>query len=159
MDFKRYLTLVLVAAAVLAFSGCFSARPIGAPAGGEPSILGAIKVTSGPLGSLSLEPGSCTSGDRQQFLGADFEDARAGVAVRLVVDPLVGPAIRVFRTATPFDDAIVFHRADCSVFHFSLESTGWRINEVEDYRVSLELECASTEGDIIQGNVSSTHCH
>jgi len=145
------------------FVGCFSSQPVtsdGQKSGaGESQPLGSLKLSSAALGQLTLLPTSCTAGGRQLFLGADFTDEAAGIVARLVVDPLEGPAVRVFASATPFDRSIVFRRPDCRAFHFSLESTGWRINRIDDYQVTLDLDCWGEGRDSIAGKVSSTHCH
>jgi hypothetical protein len=153
-----FLTLILC---VLSCGGCFSARSIDSASGstGEPEMLGSFALASDRLGHLTVAPTTCTAGDRQFFLGGDFEDEKAGVIVRLVVDPLEGPAARVFASATPFEKTVVFRRAECRVFHFSLDTTGWRINQIQDYRLALELDCSSKDGDSIIGKVSGTHCH
>lgn len=39
------------------------------------------------------------------------------------------------------------------------QSTGLFINDVEDFRVSLELDCALEDGTSVRGSASSTHCH
>lgn len=122
-------------------------------------MLGAFTVSSDRLGHLTVSPSSCTAGDRQFFLGGDFEDEKSGIVVRLVVDPLDGPAARVFATATPFEKTAVFRRPECRVFHFSLDTTGWRINRIQDYRLTLDLDCSNKEGDSITGKASAAHCH
>ena len=109
------------------------------------------------LGDHLLAASECTAGDRQLFLGADFATWSSPLVVRLVVDPLDGPAVRVFSTDAQFDETVVFRRSDCQVFHFSLERTGWRINDVTDYRVTLQLDC-SRPGESLKGSASSTHC-
>ena len=124
----------------------------------ERQPLGTFALSSDLLGHVSLAPESCSAGDRQFFLGADLADNKNSIVVRLVVDPLDGPAVRVFNAAKPFDQTRVFRWRDCRVFHFSLDSTAWRINGVQDYGVSLELDCAR-EGDSIIGHASDEHCH
>ena len=137
-------------------SGCLSTKPV-LPTSDQ-QALGSFTVSSPSLGQTLLVPSSCAAGDRQFFLGADFEDKGSGLVLRLVVDPLEGPAVRVFTTAAPFDNSIVFRRNDCKIFHFSLDTTGWRINRIYDYRITLQLDC-SRNGEAIQGNASATHCH
>lgn len=139
---------------------CFSTKPTAKPgASGQPEPGGSFTVSTKALGHLTLAPSSCVAGDRQLFLGADFPDEKAGAVVRLVVDPLEGPAVRVYASGAPFDKSTVFRRSDCPVFHFSLDSTDWRINHVQDYHVSLELRCATAEGETIEGRVAVDHCH
>jgi hypothetical protein len=158
---RCHLVMVIFTLALLTL-GCFSNQIAPSDrkgtAGGLQS-LGPFRLSSVSLGQFTISPSSCTSGDRERFLGADFSDESAGVVVRLVVDPLDGPAVRVFASAAPFEKSVVFRRSECRVFHFSLESTGWRINGVQDYRVSLDLDCVSKGGDTLDGKVSASHCH
>lgn len=158
------LSPLLVAAATLAASGCFSfpAIPLpdmavteGAPAG----ALGSFEVSSPILGETTVVPKACAAGDLQQFLGGDFHDPVSNLVVRVVVDPLEGPAARVYDLGDRFKKSVVLRRADCATFHFSLEHTGMTINDVRDYRLSLELDCALADGTTVRGSASSTHCH
>lgn len=144
----------------LIIAGCFTSRPIDATSSSQPTpqSLGSLVLTSESLGHLTIEPTACVAGARQSFLGGDFEDQKSGMVIRLVVDPLDGPAVRAFASATPFDKSLVFRRSECRTFHFSLETTGWRINDIQDYRLSLDVDCAR-ESESIQGKVSTTHCH
>ena len=155
---------LLIAALTLALmtGGCFSSQftpPDRKGAAGEPQSLEPFDFSSAASGHLLISPSSCTAGDRELFLGADLSDDSAGVVIRLVVDPLDGPAVRVFARAAPFENSVVFRRSECRVFHFSLENTGWSINDVQDYRVSLDVDCVSKSGDTLKGKVSVNHCH
>jgi len=152
------LALLLAGAALL--SGCLASRPVGGSAspGAGPAALGSFAVRSSALGDATVTPTTCTAGDREMFLGGEFSDPASGLVVRLVVDPLDGPAVRLYSTAAEFERSVVFHRAECGVFHFSLNSTGWRVNEVNDYRLTLELDC-SRAGESLKGSASATHCH
>lgn len=151
--------LVLPLGGCVLLAGCLSSRPIGGSrtSAESPPALGSFTVSSLVLGNHVLTPSSCTAGDRQLFLGADFATPASTVVVRLVVDPLDGPAVRVFSTDAQFNETVVFRRPDCQVFHFSLDTTGWRVNDVHDYRVTLQLDC-SRDGESIKGETSATHC-
>lgn len=152
----------LLLSATLLSSGCFSlaGEPLPGAAGDGPSgVLGSVTVASPLLGNVTVAPTACASGDRQQFLGGDFTDPASGLVVRLAVDPLEGPGARVFAASEPFGKSVVLRRSDCAAFHFSLEETGWRVNDVRDYRLSLELDCALADGTTVHGSVSTTHCH
>ena len=120
--------------------------------------LGTFSVSGPALGARELLPGKCSTGQRELFLGFDLRDERAGTVVRLVVDPANGPVVRVFETAAPFDKTVLFHRSECRVFHFSVDSTGWRINRVDQLRVSLELDCELPSGDRIAGRAQDPGC-
>lgn len=161
MPASRRPTRVLVPTLALAAltAGCFSSQPVSPVAGAPPAALGSLSLSSGALGDATIVPTACEAGDRQFFLGGDFLDEKTGLVVRLVVDPLEGPAVRVFRAEKPFEGSRVFHRPDCAVFHFSLDSTGVRINRVEDYRLTLDVDCRSRDGDRLSGQASTTHCH
>ena len=139
---------------LLACSGCLSAGP-----GGEGAALGSFTLVSTRLGNHTIVPATCTAGDRQVFLGGDFADPSSGMVIRLVVDPLAGPAARVFVAAEPYEKSVVFQRSQCRTFQLSLETTGWRINHVRDYRIAIDLDCANDAGDAIAGKASATHCH
>jgi hypothetical protein len=146
---------------LMAFSAaCFSARPVstsGQSAAG--ASLGSFAFTSPAIGSLTIKPSACLAGGRQFFLGGDLAEESTGMVVRLAVDPIDGPAVRVFRSDEPFENASVFRRPECRVFHFTLDSTGWRINSVDDYRLTVDVDCTNSRGETLVGKASATHCH
>lgn len=145
---------VLLTLAVLP-AGCLSSLPTSEEA---LRIEGTLAVDGAALGKVEIKPSVCLAGDRQQFLGADFQDPSSGLTVRLVVDPLGDAAVRVFSAAAPFERSVVFRRGECGVFHFSLDSTGWSINDVDDYAVTLQLDCSTPAGSI-RGSAAAAHCH
>jgi hypothetical protein len=157
----RLASRVALLVGVLATVGCLSSRTLNkglSAAEAGRAALGELTVSSPEAGSRTATPTTCHAGDRQLFLGADFEDPSTGMTIRLVVDPLDGPAVRAFSTGAPFDSSLVFRRSECRSFHFSIDSTGWRINDVFDYRVTLEVDCE--RGDTsLRGSVAATHCH
>jgi len=154
------LAFILRLSVIALLAGCLSVRPLGdvkaTPA--EPLALGSFTVSSQVLGNQIFTPSGCTAGDRKFFLGADFENKDSNLIVRLVVDPLDGPAVRVFLSDAQFDRTVVYRRSDCGVFNFSIESTGWRVNAINDYRLTLQLDC-SRPGESVKGSASTTHCH
>lgn len=160
--FGRIRGAAIALALTLVTVGCLSSEPktsSGPVEAGGQRRLGSFQLSSAVLAPVDLAPSACTSGDRQRFLGADFSGGESGLTVRLVVDPLDGPAVRVFSDAAPFEKSVVFRRPECRVFHFSLDDTGWRVNGVHDYAVTLDLDCANQSGDSLTGKSSATHCH
>jgi len=154
----------LLLAAALSTPGCFSfdAQPLPGAAGegtAAPGTLGSFTVRSPRLGNATISPAGCSAGGRQLFLGGDFADPVSGLVARVVFDPLEGPIARVYAAADPYGRSVVLRRASCAVFHASIESTGVWINDVEDFRVSLELDCALEDGTSVHGSASATHCH
>lgn len=122
-------------------------------------LHGGCFVSAG-LDALRTEaPALCASGERQVFLGADFLDDQQGIISRLIFDPMGVATLRIFNAAHPLDEGVLFRRQDCSRFQASLERNGWRINEIYDLRVSLEVDCRTTSGDTVQGALAADHCH
>jgi hypothetical protein len=155
---RRDAVLILASSlgALLLAAACSSSSGQGRERASAP--LGAFTLDGPNFGAHALAPAQCRVGQREQFLGFDFLDSQAGIAARLVVDPATGPVVRVFRSAAPFDSTVLFHRSDCRVFHFSLDETGWRINRIDQLRVSLELDCSLPSGDRIAGKAEDPGC-
>jgi hypothetical protein len=120
--------------------------------------LGSMTLSGPTFGHQTLLPTVCVSGERQFFLGFDLHDEKVGVVTRLVVEPATGPVVRVFAASAPFDKTVLFHRPECRVFHFSLDSTGWLVNRIQQLNVSLDLDCQLPSGDSIVGNASDPGC-
>jgi hypothetical protein len=135
---------------------CVSSRPSASDRPAAP--LGTFSLDGPTFGSHTLVPTKCSVGERQLFLGFDLSDEKEGIVARLVVDPATGPVVRVFKAAAPFDSTVLFHRSECRVFHFSMDSTGWRINRIEQLGVSLELDCELPSGDRIAGKAQDPGC-
>ena len=120
--------------------------------------LGTLSLSGPTFGQQTLLPTRCSVGERQLFLGFDLHDEKTGIVARLVVDPATGPVVRVFKVSAPFDQTVLFHRSECRAFHFSLDSTGWRINRIQQLGVSLELDCQLPSGDSIVGRAKDPGC-
>src|SRR4029077_7775674 len=103
--------------------------------------MGTIQVTSTTIGNVTLAPTACASGERQLFLGADFFDGSRSTVLRLILQPSGEAMLRVFNAARPLDPGIVFPRAACSKVLLSLERTGWRIDDIYDVHVSVDIDC------------------
>ncbi|MCM2313801.1 MAG: hypothetical protein NDJ92_01440 [Thermoanaerobaculia bacterium] len=122
----------------------------------EPA-LGSVTLASRKAGDVTFSPGRCTAGDNELFLGGDFIDEQAGMILRFVIDALHGPAVRAFSMKEPNDRTVVFRRSECRTFQFKIERTGLTVNDVDEYRISLKLDCATGEGTL-QANVASDSC-
>jgi len=119
--------------------------------------LGSVTLASTKAGNVTFAPTNCYAGDERQFLGGDFVDAKAEMTLRFVIDPLYGPAVRAFSLKDPDDRSVVFHRRECRTFQFKIERTGLTVNDVDEYRISLDLDCASSEGTL-DAKVASDSC-
>lgn len=152
---QNTIAALLLGASVL-LPACSSSAPGGGSDHAEP--LGTFTLAGPTLGAHTLRPRHCASGEREYFLGFDLIDAEEGVVARLVVDPVGAPLVRVFSSAAPFDKTVVFHRSECRLFHFSVDSTGWRINRIYQLNVSLEVDCELPSGDRIAGKAQDPGC-
>ena len=52
----------------------------------------------------------------------------------------------------------MLRREDCATFHFSLDQTGWRINDIYQLKVHLELDCQLASGDSVKGSLDASSC-
>jgi len=102
---------------------------------------------------------ACSSGDLQQFLGVDLADRKAGATVRLVIDPLDGPRLRVAFRETGTRQALVLGPEQCSRLEAAAGPTGWEVNTVRDVSGFVDAECTSGEGETIRLHVRFSHCH
>ncbi len=154
---------VLAGSIVFAFglSGCLASATglepatAGASSGGR---LGSFEVASIGAPPGTIAPAACVVGDHQLYLGADLVDPDSNLVVRLVVDPLDGPALRVYDADEPFDRSVLFFRDECTTFTMELEETGAVVNNIVERRLELEVECENEDGATIRGSASVAHC-
>jgi len=111
----------------------------------RPTITGRIDA-----GGKAITPTRCVSGDRFYFYGADLVDESAGATVRVVIDPLDGPHVRLMMR----DRDVLLGRKDCTQLAANFQPTGWRVNEFRDFAGDVTLQC----GDV-SGKVEWNHCH
>ena len=154
---SRFLRLFVVVALASAAAGCFTMGKVGENA--KPQQLGSVEAGSRALGTAAFSPGVCLAGEREMFLGADFLDRPQDLVFRLVWDPLEGPAVRVFDRTDPSAKSIVFRKADCRQFKASLDQTNWRINDVNAYRVSADIDCGDSDHGFVKAHLLAEHCH
>lgn len=154
------LLLPFVAMALLSLPACSSSGQLAytSDRSADASALGKVTLASRKAGNVTFAPTACSAGDDEHFLGGDFRDDGAGMILRLVIDPLYGPAVRAFSTKEPNDRSVVFRRSECRTFELRIERTGLTVNDVDEYRIALEVDCANGDGDTLKGNVSSDSC-
>jgi hypothetical protein len=148
----------LVLSLVLTLAGCASAA-VSRPAPSGPANVVAFAGPTLGAEKQELYPNQCQSGGRHSFEGVDiFDDRTKDVLVlRLVVDPLEGPAVRLFKDSYT-GPSVVLHKPDCKTFEYELESTGNLVNFVEEMRIVLHLDCRGSNGDYVVGNVDLPAC-
>ena len=127
------------------------------PTPSEPSNVVAM---AGPtLGRRELRTNKCVSGGRYSFRGADIADGTTKeiFVLRLVLDPIEGPVVRIFRDSE-FGKSIIVRRKDCKTFKYELESTGKSVNFVTEMRVAVRLDCHTKAGDFVVGKAELPAC-
>lgn len=154
----RFKGLGSVLCALAILSACSTSSSPRSASERAAAPLGTFSLAGPAFGQQTLLPTRCSVGERQLFLGFDLHDEKSGIIARLVVDPATGPVVRVFKASAPFDQTVLFHRSECRAFHFSLDSTGWRINRIQQLGVSLELDCQLPSGDSIVGKALDGGC-
>jgi hypothetical protein len=155
---RRSNRLASVLCTLVILSACSPSSAPRAASDRASAPLGTFSLAGPAFGQQTLLPTRCSVGERQLFLGFDLHDEKAGIIARLVVDPATGPVVRVFKASAPFDQTVLFRRSECRTFHFSLDSTGWRINRIQQLGVSLELDCQLPSGDSIVGKAKDPGC-
>ncbi len=155
--------LVAASALTLLLAACASApgAPAAAPGSANAGVgesLGRFEVSgySGPSARVVIT--RCASGDPELFLGVDLEDERQGLVVRLVVDPLDGPVLRVFDRIEPHLRTVLFFPEECDVFDVLVEPTGWSVNDVRVFRAELDVDCTTEDGAHLAGHAKAASC-
>jgi hypothetical protein len=110
------------------------------------------------IGGKGYHVETCRSGDREYFLGVDLADDAGGARIRLAIDPIDGPRLRVAQGAGESRQVRIFDRRTCDPFEVDLRPTGWRVNRVRDFSGSLDAVCASGALDV-RIHVRFEHCH
>lgn len=73
---------------------------------------------------------ACLSGDRAYFQGVDLVDETREPFLRVLIDPLEGPRLKLFRGGQ--ERPIVLGHDDCSELRVAVRPTRWRVNHVRD---------------------------
>ena len=103
--------------------------------------------------------GVCRSGDREYFLGVDLEDETNHAFLRLLVDPMDGPRVRVAYGSGNARRNVILGPSSCRQLDARIQPSGWRVNRVRDFSGSLDAECTTDTGLDVQAHISFTHCH
>lgn len=149
--FRKRVYGVVALAALL--DACVHTHVADAPVAGAPTEGSATLV----IGDQRYRLGECHSGDHEYFLGVDLRDRAASAWVRLVIDPLDGPMLRIVEDEGRAEYRL--SRAQCAELRADLRETGWRVNHVRDYSGSLVAECTARAGEQISVHARFEHCH
>jgi hypothetical protein len=138
-----------LALAVCLQFGCAKTRIGGsAPASLEQATLS--------LGDRQYHLDECRSGDLAYFLGVDLADRSRTARVRLAIDPMSGPRIRV---QVEHNQPLVLVSQQCRQLDAEATPTGWQVDTVRDVSGFVDAECTSETGQAVSLHVRFSHCH
>lgn len=102
---------------------------------------------------------ACSSGDLEYFLGVDLVDQSGSAFVRVVIDPMQGPRLRIVLRESNATVTMLLGREQCRHLAGDTQYTGWEINNVRDFSGFVDAECTSESGQAIRLHVRFSHCH
>ncbi len=102
---------------------------------------------------------ACWSGDRESFLGVDMADESRDLLLRLVIDPMEGPRLRLMRGPGAAGRGMAFDTSGCRELQAQVRPTGWRVNRVRDFTGELRADCTSEQGAHLVAHLAFSHCH
>jgi hypothetical protein len=111
------------------------------------------------IGGQGYELVSCASGDRESFLGVDLADRKEQAILRLVVDPMEGPRLKVVVGGPGSRKSLALPSSSCRRLQARVEPTAWRANRVRDFSGFVDADCTSDTGIDVLARVRFTHCH
>jgi hypothetical protein len=124
----------------------------------SPTLTGALSVQR-PAEEIVLTPARCVSGDRWSFFGVDLITADGAAAIRIVIDPIAGPRIRLRLPGAEARPPIVLDEARCSTFQADVHHNGWTVNDFRGVDGQLALDCALGADERVRGAVTFRQCH
>jgi len=151
---KRMFATALLLPLLLA--GCAVTQVAGVM---HPTVSGGIVLSRTDGTDLHWTPDRCTSGDVARFVGFDFLSTHDEGHLRVVLEPIDGPAVRWTQGAGSTQDRIVLHRADCARLDVDVQPTAWEVNDVREFAGYVDLLCDSPGGLRFEGRIVVDHCH
>lgn len=145
--------MVICSSALVFAAGCVGLL---VPGPTPHAMTGEVTLAGPTFGESTQRLTGCVSGQHEEFLGGDLVGP-GPLVVRLAVDPLTGPGLRVYDPQERYRRAIVIRQSECEVFHFSL-ARGGQINEIYVWRLSLDVDCTLPSGDHVRAEVTDAIC-
>jgi hypothetical protein len=145
---SRAVVLALSAMPAACVRTGLTGLPPGGPfAGGAPASLN--------VGGRSVVVAECRSGDHELFLGVDLLAAEGGLRLRVAIDPIDGPRLKLFREGR----AELVDPVRCQDLKAVVRPTRWRVNEVRDVQGEVTARCTLADGSVFEAQVAFAHCH
>jgi hypothetical protein len=104
-------------------------------------------------------PTSCYSGGRESYFGVDLLDDGAHVGLRILIDPIEGPRLRLARYDQHWKKLESTVLRECRTLRADVRPTSWRVNEIQDYSGEIDASCVSELGVKLEAKIHFDHCH
>ena len=121
----------------------------------SPEVAGATLA----VGERRYRLEACRSGDLAHFLGVDLEDRQGGAVVRLVMDPIDGPRVRLVHGPGEARQRVDLVPGRCRRLEADVRPTGWIVDTVRDVSGSVDAECPGDPGPAVSLHAHFSHCH
>ncbi len=125
----------------------------------HPTISGGIVLRRDDGTERRWTADRCASGDIDRFVGFDFLSTHDEGHLRVVLEPIDGPAVRWTYGAGSVQERTVLRRADCARLDVDAQPTAWEVNDVREVAGYVDLQCVSPDGLHIEGRIAVDHCH
>lgn len=147
------LNIALIAVAFVMVKGCSS-------------VTGSLTAKGEPLGTFTLTPHQCRSGQRLGFFGAVMlgEGQQDGALVAFL-DPMKGKVVKVEvpGSCEPPDyekcREVIIDPQYCSRYDVKLDRTSMMVNDIVLVKGSLDIDCSFPGGGSAKGTLVFNRCN
>ena len=101
----------------------------------------------------------CYSGDRERFLGVDLLSAEGDLILRVAMDPIEGPRLKLVRRGAEGSSTTLFSAKDCTELEADVRPTHFIVNTIRDVEGEVRARCGGEGGVSLVATVRFAHCH
>jgi len=120
-------------------------------------VTGTISGSGGDLGTFTMQPDRCVSGERNQFRGVQLFSGDGDAHGTAYADPIGGsPTIAI--NLEHAHKARKFEIYDCKVLDGEIERQNSTVNRITNIKGHIRFDC-TTAGEHATGDVTFENCH
>jgi hypothetical protein len=120
-------------------------------------VSGSVSSKGGDLGTFTVSPTKCESGQHWQFFGAAFfVKGDDGSKVEVVQDPVRGWFVKVGKPGTKKMEA--FGDEACKVLDVDVHNTNTTVNDIRVVEGSAKFECTDSKEGVVRGELTFSGC-
>lgn len=129
-----------------------------------PSVDGELVSLGGELGSWTMRPDGCESGELTGFFGVLLTDeAHPELTARVFREASGQDVLQVVVPGSCNADTClaleIDHGSGCATYRTTLERSNWQTNDVWHMDGELEVDCRFLDGGALTGRVTFSGCH